>query len=160
MLVMPRAIRVRDQSGDATLNLRRLALAFFSAVLTAIAATAILAAMGRPEAIALYAVFGGFCHQQIERTWVLASHPLPVCVRCFGFYLGAFAAAAAGARFSIRGLLLAGSVALLTVGAEIADLWTAPPAVRWLSGVLLGWSLVSPLAGCLPVGRGGSSRYG
>lgn len=158
MLVIPRAIPIRDQSG-AALNLRRLALAFFSAVLAAIAATVILAAMGRPEAIALYAAFGGFCHQQIERTWVLASHPLPVCVRCFGFYLGAFAAAAAAARFSKRILLLSIGFALVTAGAEVAGLWTAPSAVRWLSGLLLGWSLVSPLAGCLPEGRGGLSRY-
>jgi uncharacterized membrane protein len=160
MLVMPRAIPIRDQSGDATLNLRWLALVFFSVVLAAITATILLAAAGRPEAIALYVAFSAFCHQQIERTWLVGSEPLPVCVRCFGFYLGAFASAAAGVRFSIRGLLLAGSVALLTVGADIAGLWTAPPAVRWMSGVLLGWSSVSPLAGCLPVGRGGSSRYG
>ncbi len=146
MLVMPQAISTRDHFRVGALDLRWMALVFFSAVLTAIAATVFLAAVGRPEAIALYAAFGAFCHQQVERTWVLASHPLPVCVRCFGFYLGAFAAAAAAVRFSMRGLLLAGGVALFTFVTEVSALWTAPPAVRWLSGILLGWSVVSPLS--------------
>jgi len=142
---MPPSIPFRDQLRSGDLDLRCVALALSAAVLAAIAAAIILAASGRPEAIALYAAFSAFCHQQIERSWLLASHPLPVCVRCFGFYLGAFAAAAAAMRFSMRGFLLAGGVALLTFGAEMGGLWAAPPAVRWLSGVLLGWSLVSPL---------------
>jgi hypothetical protein len=144
---MPQAVPVSNQPPASALDPRWVVLVFLSAVLAAMAATVFLAAAGRPEAIALYAAFSPFCHQQVERTWVLASQPLPVCVRCFGFYLGAFAAAAAGARFSMRVLWLSVGIALLTFGAEVSGLWIAPPAVRWLSGVLLGWSLVSPLAG-------------
>ncbi len=144
---MPQAAPSGKRLADDPLNQRRLALIFLSAVLAAITLTVFLAAAGRPEAIALYAAFGPFCHQQIERTWMLASHPLPVCVRCFGFYAGALAATALGLRFSMRLLCISVGFALVTFIAEIAAFWTAPGALRWLSGVLLGWSLVSPLAG-------------
>jgi uncharacterized membrane protein len=147
MLVMSQAISVSGRPAGGIFDLRWMALVFFSTVLVDLAATVLLAAAGRPEAIAFYAAFGAFCHQQIERTWMLASQPLPVCVRCFGFYLGAFAAAASGVRFSRRLLWLSIGIALLTFGAEISGLWAAPSTLRWLSGALLGWSLISPISG-------------
>ena len=36
----------------------------------------------------LYQLFGSICHQQPERSFHLAGHPLAVCHRCFGLYLG------------------------------------------------------------------------
>lgn len=36
----------------------------------------------------LYAVFAPVCHQLAERSFHLGAHPLAVCHRCFGFYVG------------------------------------------------------------------------
>ena len=47
----------------------------------------------------MYAAFSSVCHQQPERCWWLLDHPLAVCVRCLGFYVGAIAALLAGWRF-------------------------------------------------------------
>lgn len=35
-----------------------------------------------------YGVFAQVCHQIAERSFQLAGHPLAVCHRCFGFYVG------------------------------------------------------------------------
>lgn len=36
----------------------------------------------------LYEFFAPVCHQIAERSFHLAGHPLAVCHRCFGFYVG------------------------------------------------------------------------
>ena len=36
----------------------------------------------------LYEFFAPLCHQIAERSFHLAGHPLAVCHRCFGFYVG------------------------------------------------------------------------
>jgi uncharacterized membrane protein len=127
-------------------SLRRWALTFAAAILAAIVMTPLLAAQGRYEAFALYAVFGSFCHQQAERVWQLGTQPLPVCVRCLGFYAGAFAAAALGIRFSKRGLLLAVAFALLSWAVETGGL-AVPHGIRFASGLLLGGAIVAAITG-------------
>ena len=39
----------------------------------------------------LYRSFGVVCHQLPERAFHVAGHPLAVCARCWGLYLGALA---------------------------------------------------------------------
>ena len=36
----------------------------------------------------LYGIFAPVCHQIADRSFHLAGHPLAVCHRCFGFYIG------------------------------------------------------------------------
>jgi uncharacterized membrane protein len=126
-------------------SLRGWALIFAAAILAAIMMTPLLAAQGRYEAFALYAAFSSFCHQQAERAWQLGTQPLPVCVRCLGFYGGAFAAAALRMRFCKRRLLFALAFALLSWAAELAG-QPVPAGARFASGLLLGGVLVAALA--------------
>jgi uncharacterized membrane protein len=125
-------------------SLRGWTMIFSTAILAAIVLTPLLAAEGRYEAFAGYAAFSSFCHQQAERVWQLGTHPLPVCVRCFGFYGGAFVAAALRKRFSKRRLLFALAAALLSWAVEMGGL-DAPNAVRFASGLLLGGILVAAI---------------
>jgi uncharacterized membrane protein len=125
-------------------SLRGWALIFAAAILAAIVMTPLLAAQGRYEAFALYAAFSSFCHQQAERAWQLGTQPLPVCVRCLGFYGGAFAAAALRLRFSKRRLLFALAVALLSWAVELAGQPVSAGA-RFVSGLLLGGVLVAAI---------------
>lgn len=45
------------------------------------------ASNGRAASL-LYEFFAPVCHQIAERSFHLAGHPLAVCHRCFGFYVG------------------------------------------------------------------------
>jgi uncharacterized membrane protein len=143
----PRLLRARSGADFpiADDSLRRWALIFTAAILAAILMTPLLAAQGRYEAFAFYAAFRSFCHQQVERSWQLGMQPLPVCVRCLGFYGGAFVAAALGMRFSKQRLLFALAAALLSWAVELAG-QPVPSAVRFASGLLLGGVLVAAIA--------------
>ena len=125
-------------------SLRGWSLIFAAAILAAIMMTPLLAAQGRYEALALYAAFSSFCHQQAERAWQWGTQPLPVCVRCLGFYGGAFAAAALRMGFSKRRLLFALAVALLSWAAELAG-QPVPAGARFASGLLLGSVLIAAI---------------
>jgi uncharacterized membrane protein len=96
---------------------------------------------------ALYAAFAWVCHQRLQRAWLLGAHPLPVCVRCLGIYLGALAGAVAGLRFS-RNLLYA-STALMAVEwlAEATILPGAPAGLRFSTGLLAGLFIIAVLWG-------------
>lgn len=54
-------------------------------------AAPILSANGHSAAAAsIYKAFGFICHQQADRSYHLMGHPIAVCARCFGVYLGLF----------------------------------------------------------------------
>ena len=53
-----------------------------------VVAAPLVAASGGRAATFLYAVFAPVCHQIAERSFHLADHPLGVCHRCFGYYVG------------------------------------------------------------------------
>ena len=77
-------------------TLRVAALLVTTTVLGSVLLGPVLAHFKRPEAISIYAAFSSVCHQQPERCWWLLDHPLAVCVRCLGFYVGAIAGLLAG----------------------------------------------------------------
>jgi len=125
----------------------RLAAAAAAPLLLAVAAPLALAA-GRAEAAAVYWAFAPFCHQQAERSWVLAGVPMPICVRCLGFYVGITVAFARRIPFRRRQLVLAAAWFGLSWTAESA----AGPApwvhlLRFAAGASLGTALAAPLAG-------------
>ncbi len=53
-----------------------------------VVAAPLSAASNGRAAEALYRLFAPVCHQIAERSFHLFGHPLAVCHRCFGFYLG------------------------------------------------------------------------
>ena len=101
-------------------------------------------------------LFSPVCHQKAERCIHVAGAPLPVCARCLGIYLGAFAMAWAlellpPARRAIRrreataawALLVAAGLMGLDVAGRALAFWSHLPASA-LTGLafgaaLLGW---------------------
>ena len=129
------------------------AAACFVVCLAALAAP-LLAARGHQTAAAvLYLAFSGICHQIRERSFLLCGHPLAVCHRCAGVYLGLLLAAAfarphASQSPQARRLRVVASVAPLALDAvlERAGLWHGTGAVRFVTGVLFGagtWPLLA-----------------
>ena len=100
-------------------------------------------------ALTVYQIGSLICHQRPERSFHLASLPLPVCARCTGIYAGAaIAAVVATIRLRASGLPLSGSgiqaqetktAALSTPTARMVLVAAAMPAVatlvyEWSSG--------------------------
>jgi uncharacterized membrane protein len=65
-----------------------LLLAGWGVWLGAVLLAPLLARWDSALASPLYQFFGSICHQQPERSFTLAGHPLAVCHRCLGLYLG------------------------------------------------------------------------
>ncbi len=114
-------------------------------VLLAAVSAPLLGGAVPPLSLGIYTAFSWTCHQQPLRSWSLEGRPLAVCVRCLGFYLGALGGGLIGRRFS-RSLFLA-SAALM--GAEWlveAAIWpAAPEGLRFVTGMAVGFSLISLL---------------
>ena len=88
----------------------------------------------------LYELFARVCHQIAERSFHLADHPLAVCHRCFGFYVG-FTLGLAVLPWirPARDWLLEKPRRVLFFLAPAAIDWLLPintPASRFLTGVL------------------------
>jgi uncharacterized membrane protein len=99
----------------------------------------------------LYACFAPLCHQIPGRSFRLFGHPLAVCARCFGIYVGFLAGAAAYPR--IRGfsrlrlpdtrLFLALSAPIaIDASANLLRLWALGNFPRFLTG--LAWGTILP----------------
>jgi uncharacterized membrane protein len=99
-------------------------------------------------ALLIYGVGGVICHQQPERSFYVASIPLPVCARCTGIYAGGAMMALAvlvGCRFPLlpaaraRAWLAAAAVpAVLSLLYEWATARTPSNIIRASTGVLIG----------------------
>jgi uncharacterized membrane protein len=98
-------------------------------------------------ALAAYQMGSVICHQRPERSFSLASVPLPVCARCTGIYAGAAAAAAIALLFGRVGRRGCGTAARWTDlatadsgrAARVALVAAAAPAAltliyEWLTG--------------------------
>ena len=93
----------------------------------------------------VYAAASLVCHQQPERSFHAAGHPLPVCARCLGLYLGGALGALLGwagrpaASGRARRLLTA---AALPTAATLALEWSGSSALsnvtRWAAALPLG----------------------
>jgi uncharacterized membrane protein len=93
------------------------------------------------------------CHQRIDRSFMLAGEPMPVCARCTGIYLsGALGAIAAWLTVQsmprhTRALILAAAIpTLASVAVEWAGLVQPGNIVRALAalpvGAACGWIFV------------------
>lgn len=123
-------------------------------VCLAVLAAPLLAACGcRTAAAVLYLAFSGVCHQIPGRSFLLCGHPLAVCHRCAGVYLGMLLAAACARPLAMqspgaRRLRVLVAVAPLALDAvlERAGLWHGTGAVRFVTGFLFGagtWPLLA-----------------
>ena len=128
----------------AALHLAALLVA--AIVLAAVLFAPVLARFERPETIPIYAAFSSVCHQQPERCWWLLGHPLAVCVRCLGFYVGAIAALLAGWRFWGLAFVLAALSALATWVGELSGAIPFTPWLWFVTGLALGSTCVGALS--------------
>ena len=90
------------------------------------------------ESQTLYALFSELCHQNPERSWVLAGRPLAVCIRCFSIYSGFLLALNFQIRPSVPAMRGALTLSLLEV--IVAHLWLDLAVARSISALLLGLS--------------------
>jgi uncharacterized membrane protein len=99
----------------------------------------------------VYAVYSPFCHQLPERSLSCFGHPLSVCSRCLGIYLGVLGGLLLYPL--IRGwrpvrmpekrvFFLLSAPIILDSAANITKLWNSPNAVRLATGFL--WGLLLP----------------
>jgi uncharacterized membrane protein len=119
------------------------------------------AARGGLLAPLMYEIFAPVCHQIAERSFHLAGHPLAVCHRCFGFYVGfTLGLIVLPLLRPARDWLLEKPRRVLLFLAPTVIDWLLPmntPASRFLTGVLaaapiavLVWAAVGQLAQRVP----------
>jgi uncharacterized membrane protein len=128
-----------------------LACVWGSVCLLILAAPILLARSCVGTASILYVTFAHFCHQIPDRSFFLLGHPLAVCHRCFGLYLGFFFGSLIHIPFLYRSLLsrrLCVASACLPVLLDViltrCGLWQSTGISRFFMGLFLGY-LLSPL---------------
>ncbi len=142
-------LSARMTMGRATAAIGLACCAAIALVLAAPLLTAVGGGLAGLGAL-IYAFFDPICHQLAERSFRLHEHPLAVCHRCFGFYVG-FTAAVILPRlaFPFRGWLLARPRRILFLLAPTAIDWLLPmntPASRFGTALLAG-AAIAVLAG-------------
>src|SRR5206468_12461164 len=118
-------------------------------------------------ALAVFLAAGVVCHQLPSRTFQLWSHPMPVCARCTGIYIGAALAVIAafvsrrvedrsGAQMAPDAARRRVMIAALPTLATIAFEWTTGTApsnvVRAVAGVALGGTIAWVIASAIAAG--------
>lgn len=95
--------------------------------------------------IALF--FSQLCHQDPNRSFVLAGATLPVCARCLALYLGGFVGIAAYPLLGLRArhgqritrfLMISLGLIALDVGLDAAGIWENTFITRSLTGAFFG----------------------
>jgi uncharacterized membrane protein len=123
-------------------------------------------------ALAVYLAGSIVCHQLPSRTFQLWSHPMPVCARCTGIYVGAALAVVAlvsgrvgwsGGQFAPetarRTLAVAALPALATIVFEWMAGETPSNAVRALTGIPLGGVVALLIASAQDNASGAAAKF-
>lgn len=98
---------------------------------------------------ALFDLFGHFCGQQIDHTWLPGGVPLPVCQRCTGLYVGAALAVGLMGWFRPRldgWFLLVHGAFLLGIAPSRLGWIEDGPEMRTITGFLYGAAVAVLLA--------------
>jgi uncharacterized membrane protein len=110
-----------------------------------IAAPFLLSHSCRRAAAFLYLFFSCMCHQIPGRSFIFSGHPLAVCHRCSGIYLGLFLGSLVENRFVFhsprarRWCVIAASAPLLfDILAPHLGLWISTDLSRFFTGLLFG----------------------
>jgi uncharacterized membrane protein len=117
----------------------RFPLAILALALTLAPLAAPLLAASHPlAALLIRSFFSRLCHQDANRSFVVAGSAVAVCVRCLGIYWGAALGMVVRLRRA-RWLLIAAVVLNLVDVATEASHWHGnAPLVRFLLGLMLG----------------------
>lgn len=117
-------------------------LLLFGFVFLALAPVAApLLAAGHPlAALLIRNFFSRLCHQDANRSFLIAGAPAAVCVRCLGMYCGAAASALAPVAGCRRVLAVAVLLNLLDVATGMLHGHGSLPLPRFCFGLLLGWA--------------------
>ncbi len=109
-------------------------------------AAPLLRAAGWWPAAVVYALFAPICHQIAERSFHLLGHPLAVCHRCLGLYLGFAAGVVVLARHAaFRGWLLGRPRTIVWFALPLVlDVWS--PGNTWFTRAATG------VVAALPIG--------
>jgi len=114
-------------------------------IITALASPLLLWAASPKTALFTYLPFSFFCHQLPERSFTLLQHPLAVCHRCSGIYLGLFLGTLAAPLFlrispRVRRACILSAAAFLAADAlmPFTGFWVGFPLLRFLTGLAFG----------------------
>ncbi|TFH65405.1 MAG: DUF2085 domain-containing protein [Candidatus Zixiibacteriota bacterium] len=97
--------------------------------------TPLLIRYGQSQAESVLSLYSHFCHQILERSFVIGGTPLGLCSRCTGFYGGLLGGSLAVAMDGDKRSLGLRSLALLIAPALI-DFWFDRSSLVWGSNVL------------------------
>jgi uncharacterized membrane protein len=102
-------------------------------------------------AASLYQAFSHLCHQQPDRSFFVVGHPLAVCARCTGVYVGiALTTLLYPLLTSLRRtdpparkwLFIAAAPLAIDFGLGLLGIWENTHSSRFLSGALFGGAVV------------------
>jgi uncharacterized membrane protein len=108
----------------------------------------LLVRYGQPQAEWVLSLYSHFCHQMLERSFVISGTPLGFCSRCTGFYGGLFggslivAASGSGRSIGLEKLALFIAPALIDFWFDLSSLVWGSNVLRCLSGLLAGIGVV------------------
>ena len=128
------------------MTLARAVLAGVSGVICAlIVAAPVMTHCGSPAAVIVYLFFSPICHQNPERSFAVLSHPLAVCHRCSGIYLGLFLGSLIENNFMHRSprirriwVLSAMTPLLLDLMMPLTGIWAGTYLIRFVTGLIFG----------------------
>lgn len=129
---------------------RAMLLLWSAAMLAAILAAPLAVSAARPEGWFLYQAFEPFCHQQAGRSWHLQGYPMAVCARCVGVYSGLLLAPFLGLRLGARTIAIALALLGASWAAEFTGLAAVSDTIRFVTGLLLGFSAGSVVLAWAP----------
>jgi uncharacterized membrane protein len=108
----------------------------------------LLVRYGQPQAESVLNLYSHFCHQILERSFIIGGTPLGFCSRCTGFYGGLLggslivAASSNRRSFGLGRLALFIAPALIDFWFDLSSLIWGSNVLRCLSGLLAGIGVV------------------
>ena len=123
-------------------------LAFVTVI---VAAPILVADNHRTSAAIIYGAFSKICHQKPERSFFLLGHPLAVCSRCIGLYVGfsisllvyPFIRSLRTTTAPDRKWLFVAAVPMaVDIAVDVLGIWHNTHSSRFISGLILGGAAV------------------
>jgi len=122
-----------------------LAVIFGALIFAALAAPLLLSGSFQTAAFFTYLPFSFFCHQIPERSFMLTYHPLAVCHRCSGIYLGLFIGTLISSflfrippRIQRKCMICTASLLALDALLPFTGFWSGIWFSRFLTGLVFG----------------------
>jgi uncharacterized membrane protein len=117
----------------------------FGGICALIIAAPVMAHCGTSAAAAIYFYFFPICHQIPERSFSILGHPMAVCHRCSGIYIGLFLGSLIQNNFMHRSprmrriwVLAAMTPLLLDLVLPLTGIWKGTWLIRFSTGMIFG----------------------